>query len=273
MPVLGHFISTTLMESTDPLRLQHGACFLLLVEVFDILEIAARSAAARAAFKPAMLAYLGAFVALYGEDVMVEKFHMALHLISQVLDGFTNGCYCLERKHKHVKRFANEAKNTSGPWDVSLMRETTARHIAVLEDPASVHFNTAACLQNPHTPNKRLLRQLHDIFGEDAIINTSFVARINRFEQCSKGDVVMVDTSHGAQVCRVHAHLSVQNASSVQIVSMVHVWSLVELHDSFSEWKMSDNVAFCPTDSIMWACIWTETDGIATVLHPGLLRF
>ena len=153
------------------------------------------------------------------------------------------------------------------------MREVTSRHIAVLEDPASVHFNTGVCLQNPHTPNKRLLQQLHTVFGQDAIIKTSVVARINRYEQCSKGDVVMVDTPHGAHVCRVHAHLPVQKSSSIQIVSMLHVWDLVHVHDSCSEWQMSDHITLCPTEHIMWACIWNETDGIATVLHPGLLRF
>ena len=106
-----------------------------------------RSDAAKAKFPDALLAYLRSFKNLYGTKPLVQKHHMALHLIEQSA-GTMPACYCLERKHKHVKRFANEVKNWKSDRTNGILREMTARHIAVLKHTDSVHFNVDPCLQN-----------------------------------------------------------------------------------------------------------------------------
>jgi hypothetical protein len=269
-PVLRQFVNKTLMQSDDPEKLQHGSCFLLLAEIVELLECIDRRREACVEFKNAVHAYLKSFVVVYGEEHMVEKHHMALHVADQVA-RFGLGCYVLERKHKNIKKYSNTVVNTNSNWDKSIMRDVTLRHIGVLSDERSVHFNTEACLQNPGVPSKQLLLQLQAVFGTTANISTSHIVRINEFEHCSVGDVVMLLVADGLQACRLKANLSVQRGAGTLILSMVQKWQLIDNNDDHSTWRVQHDTVLCASCDIMLACIYTIDGDIATVLHPKLI--
>ena len=270
-PVLGHYVNKTLMNSKDPTTRRHASSFMLLVEVVELLECVDRAPEAREQFRTSVVAYLKSFASVYGEENMVEKHHMALHVAEQI-DRFGLGCYVLERKHKNIKKYSNEVVNTNSGWDRSVMREVTARHLAVMSHEQSVHYNVEPCLQNPGKCAKLLHAKLAAVFGHDAIINTSSTVRINEFERCSKGDVVLMLTEHGLLACHVKANISVHIDKLTNIYSLVHVWQLLEQHDRYSTWNTVDNAILCSSCDIVCACVWTRAGDIATVVHPKLIR-
>jgi len=275
LPVIAKFACSVLLLCSDA-RAQHGACFLLLVEVIELLEVSARVAVAPSRLKEAVVSYLNSFKGLYGIDVLVEKHHMALHLIEQIAMGFVPNCFVLERKHKHVKRFANEVDNTSAAFDASILREVTIRHITVLQSSSSVHFANACCLIKPKPSTSRngltLLRTLFKAaridFDNEAIM-VGRLARINEYEVCSVGDVVMIPCDDGVVAGKVQTHCAVEGLGTF---SFIQAWQLVAMRGRFSEWSFDGRqLHLVETCSILWSCIWSSgplANGVMTVLHP-----
>ena len=274
VPVLANYVENTVMKSDDAHVLQHGACFLLLVEVIEVIEVTnRRDAVAPLSLATASQAYLNSFKHLYGVHALVQKHHMLLHLADQ-LTSFLPSCYCLERKHKNVKKFAWDVRNASGHWDKTVLREITCRHISVLQDENSVHFQSNSCLQNPHKPSQTMLSVLQSVFGSDADIQCSATARINQYEQCTRGDVVMLcEGPAGFGVGQVQLHASCYSSTTKGVFSLVSVWRLTENDGRRSVWTVQDEpLHLVHTSDILCACIWSVKDDIATVLHPKAYR-
>ena len=90
--------------------------------------------------------YLRAFKALYGEENMIINMHHFHHHAPQI--GRWGkvaypSCFALERKHKGVKRYAdnmtNCCKTGDTRWDRSVLRELRAdRVLALQQDPMAV---------------------------------------------------------------------------------------------------------------------------------------
>jgi len=274
VPILEKFTHSVLMNMNDTVK-QHAACFLLLIEVLQLLECTARGAVTPETFEGALLPYLNSFKHLYGTESLIDKHHMSLHLIEQIMYGLPN-CFVLERKHKNAKRFSNIIMNTKSNWDASALREITSRHIAVLQHGDAVHFVEHACLQNYSRPSKKFLSCMHSLFGNDVGIATSTTARINKWESCSRGDVVMIGLPNtGIAVGRVMFHVDVRSDVSKLLCSCIERWVLVSQCDMYSEWNCSSDAVqlqLIETQHILLACIYSERNGLATVLHPKLTR-
>ena len=273
VPILEKFTHSVLMHMNDTVQ-QHAACFLLLLEVLQLLECTARGAVAPETFEGALVPYLNSFKHLYGTKNLIDKHHMSLHLIEQIVHGLPN-CFVLERKHKNVKRFSNIILNTSSNWDASALREVTSRHLAMLQHGDSVHFVEEACLQNFIRPTKEFLKSMQAAFGDDAHITTSTTARINKWESCSREDVVMImQPNIGIAVGRIMFHIDVRDTASKLLCSCVEMWTLLSQCDMYSEWNCTSDVQLqlIETHHIAMACIYSERNGVATVLHPKLTR-
>ena len=200
---------------------------------------------------------------------------MSLHLIEQIVFGLPN-CFVLERKHKNVKRFSNIIMNTSSNWDASALREITSRHVAMLEHGDAMHFNESSCLLNYSRPTKRFVQCMQELFGYDAGISTSTTARINKWESCSRGDVVMVmQPNMSITVGRIMFHVDVRTTVSKMLCSCIEAWTLISQYSLYSEWNCAHDsvqLQLIETCHIAMACIYSETGGVATVLHPKLTR-
>ena len=220
----------------------------------------------------AVLSHMRSYKHLFGTENMIPKFHMALHLIDQYRKhGKLPNCWALERKHKNVKKFANNVQNTKCDFEAYVLREVTVQHLGVLSMNDEAHFGTESCLVHATPPNASLLQMLQRIFGNDCEFGYSICARINQYETCSKDDVVMLQAYHGILVAKVRFHIRVTHPHSLQrdVLSCVHLWDEVSSHNRFSKWQVSDeHPHLCRTSDIKWACIWTAANSVATVLHP-----
>ena len=71
---------------------------------------------------------------------------------------------------------------------------------------------------------------------------------------------------------QIEWHVAVEDAAAPHVVSLVTRWEQLEQGPRFTKWKGTDQLVLCMTSEIVAALIWTESDGIITVLLPLGLR-
>ena len=187
--------------------------------------------------------------------------------------GFVPSCFVLERKHKVPKRFANEVRNTNSAWEASVLREVTCHRLAAI---MSDHFGTDVGLRNAHRCSNKLLAKLQQELpyargvGREVVYETSQTARINAWERCSRGDIVMLKTPDGAYgVAEVTVHVAVQAEHQVPLyLSMVRKWKKTSSGSRSSKWERTNDACFVCTEDLQCSVIWAASGSIATVLRP-----
>lgn len=264
-PVLAHFVQS--MNSTA--LQQHAAAFLLLVKVVEMIQASARKPVSADTLRCAIGAHLRSFKALYGEEAMTPKFHYSVHFpVYLERYGMLPSCYVLERKHKLPKRFGNELRNTSIAWETSVMRDVTAHHLATLAGKAL--FQTQAALVNPHPARQRALSFLQAEFeAPGREFETSRVARINKYECCHVGDIVMVQIGDDRFIGEIAMHAALELDGDKHTFSSLWRWQFSSQGERSTKWiRTRLNPCMCMTDEILCACIWAGDGDIATVLKP-----
>ena len=132
-PIWAQYCQATMPGSAK----DHSDCFLRLTRIVALWQRRARGLATALELKNDSVKFLDQYKTLYGPDAMVIKFHYLLHLpMSPSLS-----CWVHERKHKWVKKYANNVHNTSGDWDRSVLREATAEHLQRLASLDSDFFH------------------------------------------------------------------------------------------------------------------------------------
>ena len=99
---------------------------------------------------------------------MTIKYHYILHMPLQLDRKIT--CWVHERKHKTVKKFANNTGNTSSDWDKGILCDVTCAHMATLQDVHSSEPTDEPKLVEPTAPTKSL-RQLWSLLLANSIFN------------------------------------------------------------------------------------------------------
>ena len=276
VPVMAQFVKAAVLTSNSDEAKRHGACFMLLSKVLDLVEASARGNTTPQELQRAIVAHLRTFKALYGDAYMPIKFHLSIHF-PMFLErwGLLPNCFVLERKHRTPKRFANEHRNTSSHWEASILRECTTLHFAELDRRRCKrrHFEAAACLVSPTTPSRRMMTLLSSELraGPDDRILASRKARVNEWETCSQNDVVRVSGSPDfVGKIKFFASLSVNGQDHV-FAGILRWAPLAEGHRC-TKWRaVDDNLTLVMADEILCSLIWSESGGISTVLAPSFL--
>ena len=277
LPVLANFAQALLdNRATAQTVRDHARCFVMLADVVIIIQRCSRYHVDPDELQLAICTYLQTFKGLFGEDIMVPKFHFAIHFPGYLRRfGFVPSCFVLERKHKVPKRFANEVRNTDSAWEASVLREVTCHHLAAL---SSDHFGFEVGLLNAHPCSKRLLEMLRKEWpatdGHETLFATGQTARINAWERCSKGDVVLVKMPDGGfNVAEVALHVSVQVDEQPRVfLTLVNWWKKSASGSRSSKWKRDENSSsFVCTDELQCSLIWGASGTIATVLKSWLM--
>jgi hypothetical protein len=267
LPVLAHFCESLLTHANLTVR-RHAQCFLYLALVVGCIFRAPRRLMIGAVLEARCKTYMESFLDVYGPDWMTPKFHFLLHFSLYPWTRLPN-CFVHERKHKWIKRIANNICNVWSEWDQSVLREVTSLHVERLAAATTAEFAIDAGLVDGKAPSKKLMAALQahiaDLPAE--CFKTSLRARCNKFEIVSKGDVVMI--GHGTPPILgevlLHAAVSVGVTSEVvTLVSESHVTAT-----SKRSWKCTrsdKSTLFCTSD-IVCALMWAG-DAIITVLQP-----
>ena len=228
-PVLANYLEQGALRHANPEVREHAECFLKLVEVIELILNSARYDVPGGRVDAACKRYLEQYRALYTEECMQPKFHELLHFGRFLLQfGWVPNCFVLERKHKGPKRFGGDNPRSNSNYSSMVMREVTARHLAVLQDEASVHFRRDAALIGPVRPTKQQQQLLAAEFGAGAQCRCSQTARINEWEKIARQDVVVYDWGRRVAVGRVGLLGSVVDGADRGLFAYVADWRILE---------------------------------------------
>jgi hypothetical protein len=267
-PVLAYFI----MASFLPSGRCHAECiaFLALADLIDLVYSAARGGLTPQELRKAVYRFLKLFVDAWGAEWMTPKFHWLLHLpIELERYGTLLSCFVHERKHRMVKRYANDVCNTL-IYETSILHEVTCHHLKQLEDADTFNFKVG--LVKPRLANQKvrdLVMAALQLEGQAVEITTSNEMRFSDIATCMRGDVVAV-RSNDVLVGKVICHASA-NGVPVCIISM---WDRKSAADGAVDWNVT---RFKPeaweAHDIIDVLIWRQVSAtVARTLMPCHLR-
>ena len=175
---------------------------------------------------------------------MIPKFHWLLQYHQQVLFN----CFCLERKHRVPKRYANDLTNTSRNASQSLLMECTCHHLSQLKKPGT--FNFAVGLVNPRLAPKRLQKLVSEALHTGNVeVKYSVESRFNKLGTCRKSDLVHFRDLNGLiKVARILAHFDIVGVP----VTMIAPFRFVRHRSDSSSWwePQSDGAEWIATECI-----------------------
>ena len=128
-------------------------------------------------------------LAAYGAAAFPPKAHYSHHLADQLRrHGALVSLWTHERKHKELKKWANQSHNVSkgSSWERGLLEEVVLQQALALEE---WHGREGTCLLSPHAGSQDLL----SFFQARGIFVNSCEASLRALvkgEPVSKGDVV-----------------------------------------------------------------------------------
>ena len=269
-PVVANFVAT----AVAPTGRAPEVCtaYMSVCHVLDMLVVSARKGVVAASdLHNALKTFMDNFKAAFGDIAITPKFHLALHLPLFLRKfGFLPVCTTHERKHRVVKEFLKDLKNSIG-FDHTIIREATCHHLEYLKTPN--RFGLEVGLEEPIRTCKGNLQKylLSAEFGADPAMPmlTSICARHAAYGRCSRGDVVALDTDEGLVVGRLQSLVSIDNIS-VAIVQRFKLDRHVGL--DFGHWIVTDTALVYELEGIIETLLWTVSDGHVTVLYPYSMR-
>ena len=268
VPVLGQFCLN--IRKTHPVQTvrEHAHCCELLCKVLGMLMRSFRGLLDGARLRDRILEFADRFIVLFGLAAATPKFHYMFHLLDYAL---ILNCLVHERKHKGIKRFANNMCNTSDCFDGSILREVTYWHLAKLKDAPMIQFSNAAMLDGGRCPSAKLHKQLTDMIGDfpkDAIF-VARCARVNRYEKVSVSDIVQVGTSEPPVIGKVEYHIEVRAEGECHCITILQEFAVESAHERCWKCRKLDSLTIVETHTIHCALIWGgNLDSVVTVLRP-----
>ena len=226
MGVLVHFTKTVLMTMPGDDRDSNNACqaFLALAIVCELIAETARTALDPAQLLGSVHRFLSLFVNAWGFEWLTPKCHWMLHYADVLMkNGRLFNCFCLERKHRVPKRYAEDIKNISRHASKSILGEVMCQQLANIKNPGAFDFHVGLVGGRPASKavRKQILR-IAAIEDQGDDIKIAQVSRINEFETCHKGDVVLLKNEDTVRAGKVALHLDLAGKA----LSLVHPWTL-----------------------------------------------
>lgn len=193
----------------------------------------------------------------YGTSRVVLKAHYSVHLPDQLdRHGCLLQCFVQERRHKEIKRWANQLQTGSEGVERSLLREVTLSHLHDL-----MSYGTH-CLEKwePQAPEDvaRAFQHHFVLYMLEGALEVSLWA-----SRTKRGDIVMVGASSVSEemVGEVWFHLRYQDTE----LTMVAKYDPTSTKNSF---KASKDTFFVPTSAIRGACIYKTNGPGQIVIAP-----
>jgi hypothetical protein len=248
----------------------HFACFLSLARVIALWQRRGRGLVTSAEFKLEIVKFLRVYKALYGPDAMALKFHYLLHL-----PMYPNlACWVHERKHKWVKRHANNVQNTSGEWERSVHREVTTEHIHRLRRLDREFFSRDVGLMEPTTtPGRDKLKLLQRLFGSDVCFTMGKVAQVDKYnEKVTVSDIVLLRAGDADHFGEVLWHVFIEDPSGLSSSTYKSACKMLRLQSAEARvFKLIalDDVQIVNTSDIICALTCAgQAPGIISALKP-----
>ena len=241
------------------LRTGHAvpACgaFITLCDLLDLFTSCARGVVTPLMMRRRVHLFLDAFVAAFGVQSMIPKCHWLLHFARHLERwGHLLACFVTERKHKMLKRYANDLDNTSR-FERSLMAEVVCHQLRALNDPNT--FDVAIGLVKPQPAHRKLADVLMAEFQVAyELVTTATTSRFSKLATCSEKDVVLFTKGESYVAGEIWAHADIHGVA----VSIVSEWALLEhaATTMSATWAAQQNPVYIATSDTIAACVWAR---------------
>jgi len=271
-PIMAYFFMAFILPACQPAV----TAFVALCDLVDLLIVIPLGLCSPQQLRAQVDRFLMACADARWRDKMVPKFHWLIHLAKHMEDlGTLISCWVHERKHRIVKRYANDIQNTID-FELSLLRQVVGHQLHELRDADNLRRRVG--LINPGGCSKRLFQVLKNELKEPdlqlAEVKKAHCARLLCGSTCSAKDVVLVRSLDGLgfEAGRVMAHFEVVG----EAMSLVAFWALASFDPlkGSAEWTTPHYAELLVmTEDIYCCCEWMVPRANAVrTLVPGRLR-
>jgi len=258
--------------------LRAGVCvlectaYLLLCDVLDLLVVMPRGIVTYQQLEEAIDKFLKACIDAGWRDNMHPKFHWCIHLARELrIFGMLLTCWVHERKHRMVKRYTNNQRNTK-TYETSILSEITCQHFHNLRDRNVFDLTTG--LQDPQCKCSPLLKTLLGNclnISIDVDCVTSKTARVSKFEVVHQMDVVVFHNVNHLCLAQIKFLVAVDDTP----FAVIDHWPLESKNvqqGTASVYTNRDMLKFVHLDSILTACTWRRRGNLAQIIVPSIYR-
>lgn len=229
-----------------------------LCRVLTMLMSIPRGCISDASLSDAISSHLRAFVRAYGDGAWTPKFHYSLHLPAMLRrHGCLVSCFVHERKHKEIKRYANNITNTSGAFESSILESSLYLHLEILADAKSLP-NATTHLINPRPAPQKLAAAVRHELQTQAEVLTATQAIYKPLQKCSRRDVVLVSINDQSCIAEICFHVEVDGLC----LTCVSPWSSL----GSNRFRIETEPVLIPTRHILETCIYCRMGPDAVVV-------
>lgn len=269
-PILAYWAKTEGFVRFADKCLPELIAFIALCEVLEILANMARAMRVdgiAALLQQRVEIFLRRFRLAWDEDLK-PKHHWMLHYAQRMRKfGMLQSCFVTERKHKLVRRYANDVQNMPA-FETATISELCCHMVANLKEPEPFSFKVG--LRKPRACPKKLHKLVCRTLdlGADEDIKCSSVCQYSELGTCSIGDMVFVREGRSYVACKVFAHVLLE--SSGLVVTMGYPGNLhrQDAHGA-AFWTMGEDLDVFDSEDIITDVIWRPcADGTICTLIP-----
>lgn len=159
----------------------------------------------------------------YGVAWFPPKAHYALHLAGQLRKhGVLVSCYCHERKHKELKKFANQSHNAGATmaWEKGLLEDVLLQQYLALQEWSR---RDVYMLTSPKPAHKELINFIASLGIHANDVQASLDASA-KGEAISKGDIITYRDPAGLVVAEVWFHVQITRNDCKSLHTCVSPW-------------------------------------------------
>ena len=250
--------------------------YLFLADVLDMLVASPRGNVTPAMLRAAIKKFLESCVRAGWRIFMHPKFHWLIHLYRELAHfKMLLSCWVHERKHKMVKRYSNDVRNTTS-FEKTILSEVTCHHLAELECESK--FDLSVRLISPvRAAGPKLISFLASAFsieGDNVVYTTSARARVSEFEVCRRQDVVLfLDPCTLKVQCGEVCFFAACNDCAVALISLWHFETSEVEQGTVTVRIADDTVELFSASDILVSCTYRrKADGRAQIIVPSSYR-
>ena len=244
------------------------AAYIALADLIDCLVCVSRGHTSPEQLLQVVEHFLDAYVIAFGVENMTPKFHWLLHLPDSFRKhGLLLSCFTHERKHRMLKRYCTDIRNTI-TFEKSVLDEATAHQMHRLNDDST--FNYKVGLLNPHRAPPRLADFARELLGvpSSTDVDHASYSKHSELTYSCVGDVVLIRLPDGdLGAGKVEAHLAMCGC----FLTILKQYELKELDRDagLAQWSVVGAVSsLFLTEDIRDPMIWMalNTDIVRTII-------
>ena len=199
-----------------------------------------------------------AFIQAHGIDLVIPKFHYAMHLPLMARSKQLVCCFTHERKHRHIKQIADNIKNPGTWFEDCVFKDAWGRTVLAMQEDSVL---MEPHLISPKAAPLELLQHLAAEFGYNRAehAQAASVAQLESGQTCAAGDVVILRSGHVGEAW-LHCRLS-DGA----------LFTLMVLHEPMGRNSFrttADTAQFVPLQNIKRTCLYIRDSADRLTVVP-----